>query len=75
MEKASSHFKGAVEISWNRFIPQIQRAKQRDEAAYYCGARLILEQNCIRVEQILIQFMTGYDPLLGSSEAVWCTAG
>lgn len=33
MEKASSHFKGAVEIFWNRFTPQIQRAKQRDEAA------------------------------------------
>ncbi|KAK2527234.1 hypothetical protein Q9966_010454 [Columba livia] len=43
-------FKGSVASSQNRFTLQIQAAKQGDEAVYYCGAKLTLEQLCNRLD-------------------------
>ncbi|KAK4808591.1 hypothetical protein QYF61_009894 [Mycteria americana] len=50
-EGFQDRFKGTVESSQNRFTLQIQAAKQGDEAVYYCGAGLTLEQLCSRVDQ------------------------
>ncbi|GAB0199254.1 T cell receptor alpha chain MC.7.G5 [Grus japonensis] len=52
-EGFQGRFKGTVESSQNRFTLQIQAAKQGDEAVYYCGASLTLEQLCSTVEQKL----------------------
>ncbi|XP_072741937.1 uncharacterized protein [Ciconia boyciana] len=50
-EGFQDRFKGTVESSQNRFTLQMQAAKQGDEAVYYCGAGLTLEQLCSRVDQ------------------------
>ena len=50
-EGFQDRFKGTVESSQNRFTLQMQAAKQGDEAMYYCGAGLTLEQLCSRVDQ------------------------
>ncbi|GAB0199284.1 T cell receptor alpha chain MC.7.G5 [Grus japonensis] len=52
-EGFQGRFKGTVESSQNRFTLQIQAAKQGDEAVYYCGASLTLEQLCSIVDQKL----------------------
>lgn len=52
-EGFQDRFKGSVESSQNRFTLQIQAAKQGDEAVYYCGATLTLEQFCSRLDQKL----------------------
>uniref|UniRef100_A0A8C3PPQ4 Ig-like domain-containing protein n=1 Tax=Calidris pygmaea TaxID=425635 RepID=A0A8C3PPQ4_9CHAR len=49
-ESFQSRFKGSVESSQKRFTLQIEAAKQGDEAVYFCGAGLTLEQPCSRVE-------------------------
>ncbi|KAK2518890.1 hypothetical protein Q9233_012295 [Columba guinea] len=49
-EGFQDRFKGSVTSSENRFTLQIQAAKQGDEAVYYCGASLTLEQLCNRLD-------------------------
>ncbi|KAK2527233.1 hypothetical protein Q9966_010453 [Columba livia] len=49
-EGFQGRFKGSVASSQNRFTLQIQAAKQGDEAVYYCGASLTLEQLCNRLD-------------------------
>ncbi|XP_010177741.1 PREDICTED: uncharacterized protein LOC104536729 [Mesitornis unicolor] len=50
-EGFEGRFKGSVESSQNRITLQIQAANQGDEAVYYCGARLTLEQLCSRLDK------------------------
>uniref|UniRef100_A0A8C3KT26 Immunoglobulin V-set domain-containing protein n=1 Tax=Calidris pygmaea TaxID=425635 RepID=A0A8C3KT26_9CHAR len=54
-EGFQGRFKGSVESSQNRFTLQIQAAKQGDEAVYFCGAGLTLEQPCSRVNPKLTE--------------------